>query len=45
MVAWSDRKVVDFPILKGIETYKKVEIEDSLVKTALALGIYLGDIN
>ena len=45
MVAWSDRKVVDFPILKGIETYKKVELEDSLVKTALALGIYLGELN
>ena len=45
MVAWSDRKVVDFPISKGIETYKKVELEDSLVKTALALGIYLGNVN
>ena len=45
MVAWSDRKVVDFPIIKGIKTYKKVELGDSLVKTALALGIYLGDIN
>ena len=30
MVAWSDRKVVDFPISKGIETYKKVELEDSV---------------
>jgi hypothetical protein len=37
--------VVDFPISKGIETYKKVELEDSLVKTALALGIYLGEVN
>ena len=37
--------MVDFPISKGIETYKKVELEDSLVKTALALGIYLGDVN
>ena len=45
MVAWSDRKVVDFPIEKGIETYRKVEIEDSLVQTALALGIYLGDVD
>ena len=25
MVAWMDRKVVDFPIEKGIKTYKKVE--------------------
>ena len=45
MVAWNDRKVVDFPIQMGIETYKEVELDDSLVKTALALGIYIGDIN
>ena len=45
MVAWNDRKVVDFPIQIGIETYKEVELDDSLVKTALALGIYIGDIN
>ena len=44
MVAWNDRKVVDFPIQMGIETYKEVELDDSLVKTALALGIYIGDI-
>ena len=45
MVAWNERKVVDFPIQMGIETYKEVELDDSLVKTALALGIYIGDIN
>ena len=45
MVAWNDRKVVDFPIQMGIEIYKEVEIDDSLVKTALALGIYIGDIS
>ena len=45
MVAWNDRKVVDFPIQMGIETYKEVEFDDSLVKTALALGIYIGDIS
>ena len=45
MVAWNDRKVVDFPIQMGIETYKEVELDDSLVKTALALGIYIGDIS
>ena len=43
MVAWQDRKVVDFPIEIGIKTYKQVEKEDSLLKTAKALGIYLGD--
>ena len=45
MVAWNDRKVVDFPIQMGIETYKEVELDDSLVKTALALEIYIGDIS
>ena len=45
MVAWNDRKVVDFPIQMGIETYKEVELDDSLVKTALALGIYIGDVS
>ena len=45
MVAWMDRRVVDFPIEKGIQTYKKVEKTDSLVKTALALGIYIGDLD
>ena len=45
MVAWNDRKVVDFPIQMGIETYKEVELDDSLVETALALGIYIGDIS
>ena len=28
---------------KGIKTYKNVERKDSLVETALSLGIYLGD--
>ena len=45
MVAWKDRKVVDFPIKMGIETYKVVEMNDSLVQTALALGTYIGDID
>ena len=45
MVAWKDRKVNDVPIDEGISTYKNVEREDSLVETALSLGVYLGDIN
>jgi len=45
MVAWKDRKVVDFPIEMGIKTYKVVEMNDSLVQTALALGTYIGDID
>ena len=43
MVAWRDRRVVDVPIDEGIKTYKNVERTDSLVETALSLGIYLGD--
>jgi phosphofructokinase-like protein len=43
MVAWKDRRVIDVPIEEGISTYKSVEREDSLVETALSLGIYLGD--
>ena len=43
MVAWKDRKVVDVPIDEGINTYKNVERKDSLVETALSLGIYIGD--
>ena len=43
MVAWKDRKVIDVAIDEGINTYKNVERKDSLVETALSLGIYLGD--
>ena len=43
MVAWKDRKVIDVPIDEGISTYKNVERKDSLVETALSLGIYIGD--
>ena len=43
MVAWRDRRVVDVPIDEGIKTYKNVERKDSLVETALSLGVYLGD--
>ena len=44
MVAWKNRKVIDVPIDEGISTYKNVEREDSLVETALSLGIYLGEV-
>ena len=45
MVAWRDRKVVDVPISEGISTYKVVDRTDPLIETALALGVYVGDIN
>ena len=44
MVAWRDRKVIDVPISEGINTYKVVDQEDSLIQTALALGVYVGDL-
>ena len=45
MVAWRDRKVVDVPISEGISTYKVVDRSDPLIETALALGVYVGDID
>ena len=44
MVAWRDRKVIDVPISEGISTYKVVDRSDPLIETALALGVYVGDI-
>lgn len=43
MVTWKDRQVTGVPILDAIKTYRKVNIEDTLVKTARGLGICLGD--
>ena len=44
MVCWKDRKIIDVPITKAIQTYKNVERNDPLVETALSLGIYVGEI-
>lgn len=43
MVAWQNRQVVDVPLLDAIKEYRSVTLDDTLVKTALGLGIYLGD--
>lgn len=43
MVAWSNRKVIDVPIVDAIRHYQAVEPESTLVKTARGLGICLGD--
>ncbi len=43
MVAWKNRAVVDVPIKDAIAAYQEVSMEDSLVHTARALGICLGD--
>jgi 6-phosphofructokinase 1 len=43
MVAWRDRQVSDVSIADAIATYQAVDPDSSLVRTARALGICLGD--
>ncbi|MGV2390670.1 MAG UNVERIFIED_CONTAM: hypothetical protein LVR29_28020 [Microcystis novacekii LVE1205-3] len=43
MVAWQNRQVVSVPIEEAIKTYRIVDLEETLVKTARGLGICLGD--
>ena len=44
MVAWQNRQVVDIPIWDAIQFYRSITIDDTLIQTALGLGIYIGDI-
>jgi 6-phosphofructokinase 1 len=43
MVTWQNRQVFAVPIAEAIAQYRAVNPEDTLVKTARGLGIYLGD--
>ncbi|MDJ0599428.1 MAG: ATP-dependent 6-phosphofructokinase [Crocosphaera sp.] len=43
MVAWQNRQIVSVPIAEAIKTYRTVNPEGTLVKTARGLGICLGD--
>ncbi len=43
MVSWSNRQVVDVPIEEAIAGYSAIDPESTLVHTARALGIYLGE--
>ena len=43
MVTWQNRHVVDVPISEAIDTYRDVDTEGALVKTARGLGISFGD--
>ncbi|AUT00797.1 6-phosphofructokinase [Nostoc sp. CENA543] len=43
MVAWQNRQVITVPIAEAIAQYRAVNPEDTLVKTARGLGIYLGE--
>lgn len=43
MVGWRDREVIDVPLEEAIATYQAVEPGSTMVRTARALGICLGD--
>jgi 6-phosphofructokinase 1 len=43
MVAWQNRRVVDVPLADAIARYQAVDINSGLVRTARALGVYVGD--
>jgi 6-phosphofructokinase 1 len=43
MVAWKNRQIVDVPIEAAIAAYQAVDVNSSLIHTARALGISLGD--
>jgi 6-phosphofructokinase 1 len=43
MVAWKNHHVISVPIAEAIQTYRQVDPEGTLVKTARGLGICLGD--
>ena len=45
LVIWNNRKVIDVSINEGIKQYRKVTNEDILLKTAISLGTYIGNIN
>lgn len=43
MVSWQNRQVVDVPIASAIAQYRAVDLNGTLVKTARAMGICLGE--
>ena len=43
MVAWSNRQVIDVAIDDAIAAYQEVDLNGTLIQTARALGISLGD--
>ena len=44
MVAWQNRQVIDVPISDAIKNYRAVDMNDTLVQTAMGLGTYIGEI-
>jgi 6-phosphofructokinase 1 len=45
MVAWINREVINVPISEAIAQYRAVDIEGTLIRTALGLGTYIGEID
>lgn len=43
MVAWQHRQVLDVPIEQAINTYRAVDPNDDLVRTARGVGVCFGD--
>ncbi len=44
MVAWQNRQVVNVPIEEAIAEYRAVSLDDVLIKTAIGIGSYVGEI-
>jgi 6-phosphofructokinase 1 len=45
MVAWVNREVIDVPISEAIAKYSAVDIHGTLVRTAIGLGTYVGEVD
>ncbi|MEE3716743.1 ATP-dependent 6-phosphofructokinase [Tumidithrix elongata RA019] len=45
MVAWQNRHIVAVPIMEAISQYRAVETDGGLIKTAIGLGTYVGEID
>jgi 6-phosphofructokinase 1 len=45
MVAWQNRQVVDVPIEEAIAEYRVVSLDDVLIKTAIGVGSYVGELD
>jgi 6-phosphofructokinase 1 len=44
MVAWQNREVVDVPIMEAIDQYRAVDVNGTLIRTAIGLGNYIGEL-
>jgi 6-phosphofructokinase 1 len=44
MVAWVNREVINVPIAEAIAKYSAVDIHGTLVRTAIGLGTYVGEV-